>query len=129
MAVFGAPVADENPRATAVEAGLELIRRIDRLARGGRVPETRIGLGLHAGPAIVGNIGAAHREEYTVIGDVIGDVVNVASRVEALNKPLGSQMLVTEEVWREATRGVTASPREPIQIRGRETPAKILQLA
>jgi len=129
MAVFGAPVADENPCAAAVEAGLELLGRVDRLARDGRIPATRVGLGLHAGPAIVGNIGSAHRKEYTVIGDV----VNVASRVEALNKPLGSQMLVTEEVWRAAglgaTRGVTPSPRDPIQIRGRETPVKILQLA
>jgi adenylate cyclase len=129
MAVFGAPVADGNPCAAAIEAGLDLLDRIDRLARDGRVPATRVGIGLHAGPAVVGTIGSAYRKEYTVIGDV----VNVASRVEALNKPLGSQMLVTEEVWRAAglgaARGVTASPRDPIRIRGRETPIKILQLA
>ncbi len=129
MAVFGAPVADGNPCAAAVEAGLDLLARIDRLAREGRVPATRVGLGLHAGPAVVGNIGSAHRKEYTVIGDV----VNVASRVEALNKQLGAQMLVTEEVWAAAglagRPGVIALAREPIQVRGRETPVKILQLA
>jgi len=129
MAVFGAPVADGNPAAAAIEAGLDLLARIERLAREGRIPATRVGVGLHAGPAIVGNIGSAHRKEYTVIGDV----VNVASRVEALNKALGSQMLVTEEVWRAAgwgeARGVTALPRDPIRIRGRETAIKILQLA
>ena len=129
MAVFGAPIAEGNPCAAAVEAGLDIVARIDRLARDGRVPPTRVGIGLHAGPAVVGNIGSAQRKEYTVIGDV----VNVASRVEALNKPLGSQMLVTEEVWRAAdlgeSRGVSALAREPIQIRGRETPIKILQLA
>jgi adenylate cyclase len=129
MAVFGAPVADDNPCAAAILAGLDLLERIDRLAREGLVPATRVGVGLHAGPAVVGNIGSAHRKEYTVIGDV----VNVASRVEALNKPLGSQLLVTEEVWRaaglDATRGVTPMPRDPILVRGRETPIKILQLA
>jgi adenylate cyclase len=128
MAVFGAPVADDNPCHAAIEAGLDLLARIERLARDGRVPATRVGLGLHAGPAVVGNIGSAHRKEYTVIGDV----VNVASRVEALNKTLGTQMLVTEEVWAAATLtrpGVVALAREPIRIRGRETPVKILQLA
>jgi adenylate cyclase len=129
MAVFGAPIADGNPCAAAVDAGLDLIGRIARLASEGRIPATRVGVGLHAGPAVVGNIGSAHRKEYTVIGDV----VNVASRVEALNKALGSQMLVTEEVWRAAgldeSRGVTPLPRDPIQVRGRETHVKILQLA
>ncbi len=138
MAVFGAPVADGNPCSAAVEAGLDLLERIERLVRDGRVPPTRVGLGLHAGSAVVGNIGSAHRKEYTVIGDV----VNVASRVEALNKPLGSQMLVTEEVWRAAglsersgpdgaggRRDIKAVPRDPIHVRGRETPVKILQLA
>jgi adenylate cyclase len=126
MAVFGAPIADTNPCTAAVEAGLEVLKRIDQLVRSGRVPPTRVGLGLHAGPAVVGNIGSARRKEYTVIGDV----VNVASRVETLNKELGSRMLVTEEVWRAAgSVRATATAREPIRVRGRETPVKILQLA
>jgi adenylate cyclase len=126
MAVFGAPVAGVNPCLAAVEAGLEMVDRIERLASEGRIPPTRIGVGLHAGPAIVGSIGSAHRKEYTVIGDV----VNVASRVEALNKELGSKMLVTEEVWRLAAKeDVVPLARDPIRIRGRETLVKIFQLA
>ena len=82
MAVFGAPVADATPAPPAIDAGLDLLERVERLVREGRVPATRLGIGLHAGPAVVGNIGSAQRKEYTVIGDV----VNVASRVEALNK-------------------------------------------
>jgi adenylate cyclase len=126
MAVFGAPIADENHCAAAVDAGLDLLERIERLVREGRVPPTRVGIGVHAGPAVVGNIGSAHRKEYTVIGDV----VNVASRVEALNKELGSQMLVTDEVWKAAgTSRVRAVPREPIRVKGREAPVRIFQLA
>jgi adenylate cyclase len=126
MAVFGAPTAEEDACALAVDAGLEVLARIDALAAGGQIPPTRVGLGLHAGPAILGNIGSAQRKEYTVIGDV----VNVASRVEALNKELGSQMLVTEQVWSAAGR-VHPKPleREALRVRGREASVKIFQLA
>jgi adenylate cyclase len=132
MAVFGAPVADGNPCEQGVDAGLAVLARVDKLVAEGRIPPTRVGLGLHSGPAILGNIGSARRKEYTVIGDV----VNVASRVEALNKELGSQMLVTEEVWRGS--GGSAGGRsskdppalsEPLLVRGRETPVRIFQLA
>ncbi len=126
MAVFG--VAESGPEACAdaMAAGLEAIARVQQLVSAGRIPPTRIGVGLHAGPAVVGNIGSTHRKEYTVIGDV----VNVASRVEALNRELGSQMLVTEEVWRGSRRAdEPPHPREPLRVRGRETPVHIFQLA
>lgn len=126
MAVFGTSTADGNACALAVDAGLDVLTRIEALAAGGRIPPTRVGLGLHAGPAIVGNVGSVKRKEYTVIGDV----VNVASRVEALNKELGSQMLVTEQVWSAAGKR-EAKPREvePLRVRGREASVKIFQLA
>ncbi len=126
MAVFG--VGDESAGAceNAIAAGLEALARVQELVASGRIPPTRIGLGLHAGPAVLGNIGSAQRKEYTVIGDV----VNVASRVETLNKDLGSQMLVTEEVWRGARRkDEPPMPREPLRVRGRENPVRIFQLA
>ncbi|HEY6460434.1 MAG TPA: adenylate/guanylate cyclase domain-containing protein [Polyangiaceae bacterium] len=133
MAVFGAPIAEGNPCADAVAAGLDAIARVDALVADGRIPATRLGVGIHCGPAVVGNIGSLRRKEYTVIGDV----VNVASRVEALNKDLGSRLLVTEEVWRgagcvaSADSGTDEAPvsREPLQIRGREMPVRIFQLA
>ena len=104
MAVFGAPIAERNPCASAIDAGREVLARIDALVAGGQIPPTRVGLGLHAGKAIVGNIGSSLRKEYTVIGDV----VNVASRVESLERRAsGSQMLVTEEVWTAAGRNST----------------------
>ena len=126
MAVFGAPIADGNPCADAVDAGLEVLARIDALVASGRVPPTRVGLGVHAGPAIVGTVGSLTRKEYTVIGDV----VNVASRVEALNKDLGSQMLVTEQAWVAAGK-TDARPlaKETLKVRGREAEVKLFQLA
>jgi len=127
MAVFGVAGEDvSNACAEAVAAGLDALDRIDKLVTDGRIPATRVGLGLHAGPAVVGNIGSARRKEYTVIGDV----VNVASRVEALNKELGTTMLVTEEVWRNSGRSEeTPLSRAPLHVRGREMPVRIFQLA
>lgn len=132
MAVFGAPTSEGNPCADAVAAGLDALARIDKLVADGGIPPTRLGIGIHSGPAVVGNIGSVRRKEYTVIGDV----VNVASRVESLNKELGSRMLVTEEVWRGSGTAArqTATDEapvslEPLHIRGRETPVRIFQLA
>jgi adenylate cyclase len=128
MAVFGDGkiAGGTNPCADAISAGLEILERVEALVATARIPATRVGLGLHAGPAVVGSIGSMQRKEYTVIGDV----VNVASRVEALNKDLGSRMLVTEEVWLAGgSAEVPVQARDPLRVRGRETPVRIFQLA
>ncbi|HTQ48069.1 MAG TPA: adenylate/guanylate cyclase domain-containing protein [Polyangiaceae bacterium] len=127
MAVFGVSGEDGSSACSeAVAAGLDVLDRIDKLVTDAKIPSTRVGLGLHAGPAVVGNIGSVRRKEYTVIGDV----VNVAARVEALNKELGTTMLVTEEVWRNSGRSEeTPLSRAPLHVRGREMPVRIFQLA
>lgn len=125
MAIFGAPLSTGDDCKNAVTAALEIVSKLEQLVDEGAVPPTRIGIALHAGPAVVGNVGSAMRKEYTVIGDV----VNVASRLEALNKSLGSRLLVTEEVFERAGRPEGAVPKEPMHVRGREEPIRILQLA
>lgn len=116
MAVFGAPIADEDHCRHAVQAALAILATVRERQDAGDIPPTRIGIGLHAGRAVVGNVGSARRKEYTVIGDV----VNVASRVEALNKELGSQLLVTEEV--KSRSGLPDDDwiaKPPLTVRGR----------
>ncbi len=126
MAIFGAPIAEGNPRAAAVEAALDIVARVKALVEEGKIPPTRVGIGLHAGDAVVGNIGSTARKEYTVIGDV----VNVASRIEALNKELGSSVLASDDVWSACTRDdVDAKPRDDVAIRGRTKPIRVWQLA
>nr|AYM52944.1 adenylate cyclase [Jahnella sp. MSr9139] len=125
MAVFGAPLSDPDYCRHAVEAGLEIVARIDALVAEGKIPPTRVGIALHAGEAVVGNVGSTRRKEYTVIGDV----VNVASRVEALNKELGSRLLLTDRVWEASGRPAGAVAKPPIAVRGREEPVQLFQLA
>jgi adenylate cyclase len=125
MAIFGAPLAEGNACRNAVTASLEMLAKIEAEAAAGRLPPTRLGIGLHTGPVVIGNVGSRLRKEYTVIGDV----VNVASRVEALNKELGSQLLVTEEVWKAGCEGLTGTARAPLTVRGRKAALQIYELA
>jgi adenylate cyclase len=124
MAIFGAPLDEGNACRNAVDAALEILAKVDAEVAAGRLHPTRLGIGMHTGQVVIGNVGGRRRKEYTVIGDV----VNVASRVEALNKDLGSRLLITEEVWTAAGDGLTAVQRAPLTVRGREAPVQIYEL-
>lgn len=126
MAVFGAPIADGNASHEAVHAAIDIVARLEKLVASGALPPTKVGIGLHTGTAVVGNIGSPQRKEYTVIGDV----VNVASRIEALNKPLGSQILASDDTWRAAgSPDLPAVSHDAVEIRGRKHAMRIWQLA
>src|SRR5262249_14569600 len=88
MAVFGAPLSDGKECVHAIDAAQEILAQIEEMVESGRIPPTRVGIGLHFGKALIGNVGSGARKEYTVIGDA----VNVAARIEQLNKELGSQL-------------------------------------
>ena len=103
LAVFGAPLSLEDHPERAVRAGLGMLEEVkvlnkewradgtfERWRRAG-VNELAIRIGIHSGPAIVGNVGSELRTKYAVVGDS----VNVAARVEAMNKQLNTRILVT----------------------------------
>jgi adenylate cyclase len=126
MAIFGAPLSEGDACENATTAALEILAGVDAEVDKNNLPPTRLGIALHAGEVVIGNIGSRFRKEYTVIGDV----VNVASRVESLNKEMGSRLLVTEPVWRTAEAAGREALRETtLTVRGHKAPIRIFQLA
>ena len=126
MATFGAPVATDGDCRNALSTARELLAAVKALSDSGRIPATSIGIGLHAGEAVSGNIGSPARQQYSISGNV----VILASRIEQLNKDYGSQLLVSAEVLREAGEGDHgAESLGKVQVNGRDEPIEIYRLA
>lgn len=98
MAIFGAPKRLPNPCAAALAAAKgmqdEVVKLNESLVREGAAP-IQIGVGLHAGEAVIGQVGSSGRHDYTAIGDV----TNVASRLEGLTKDVGFQIVCSKDVF------------------------------
>jgi adenylate cyclase len=97
MAVFGAPVSDGKDVLNAVNAARQIRKTLNQMITDKQIPVIGFGMGLHSGSAVTGNVGSEERKEYTIIGDV----VNLASRIEQLNKDYGTEILVSEDVYQE----------------------------
>jgi class 3 adenylate cyclase len=94
MATFGAPLRQADHAERAVRAALQMLETMEALnlrLRERGLPELEMGIGVATGPVVVGTLGATQRVEYAVLGDT----VNTASRLEGLNKELGTQLLLS----------------------------------
>ena len=124
LALFGAPFDDPNAAAHAVTAAREMLAAIEQHDVGSDWP-LRIGIGLHLGNVVAGSVGSPRRKEYTVIGDT----VNLASRIEGLNKEFGSRLLISNVVHQEIGDVEGAMSLGDVAIRGYEQPVRIWRLA
>ncbi len=125
MAVFGAPVSEGQPCRDAISAAIDIVAEVDKMVADKKIPPTNVGIGLHAGEAITGTIGAQSRKEYTVIGDT----VNLASRIEQLTKKFGAKILVSDAVWDNAGKlDVAAEALEKTEVKGREAPVQVYKI-
>jgi len=121
MAYFGAPIATPDHAARGVRCAIAMQSRLAalnrrRAARG--EPPLNIGVGVHTGTAVLGDVGASRRREYTAIGDA----VNVAARMQEATKTEGVPILVSEDTVRRAGAALGFVPAGTLDLRGRAQP-------
>ena len=127
LAFWGAPNPDEDHATRAVSALLRCLRRLDGLngtwEHSGK-PAFRAGIGVATGTVVVGNVGAPSRLAYTVLGDT----VNLASRIEGLNRIYGTAMLVSAATMQQATGEDFAWRRvDRVAVKGKTEPVEIYE--
>ncbi len=118
MAIFGAPVTDEHHGSNAVSAGAGMMKALSDLKKYSEEilhREINIGIGIHTGEAIVGNMGSDKRFDYTAIGDT----VNIASRLEGLNKFFGSTCIISESTKKTLDKAVPLRQLGVVRVKGR----------
>ena len=126
-AVFGAPIPQERHADLAVKAALEMQSRLGtwnatRRAQGN--VELHHGIGIHSGTVVAGNIGSSERMSYSLVGDV----VNVASRIQALNKQLGTRILVSAVTRARLTQQPEMRTLPAVRVTGRVAEVEVFAL-
>ena len=127
MAFWGAPLPLENHAHYACAAALAMKKSIVDLQEGWRrrkLPLIHARMGIHSGPVVAGNVGSNRRFNYTVLGDT----VNLASRLEGANKFYGTTILMSEDTFRLAGPAFLSRELDMIRVKGRRAPVKIFEL-
>lgn len=127
MAFWGAPVAGESDETNACLCALDCIEslsEINRLFKAEGLPEISARIGIHTGDAITGNLGSERLFDYTVVGDT----VNLASRIEAVNKVFGTNIIASENTI-ENTGGVFLLKEiGNVEVKGKTKPVKLYEI-
>jgi adenylate cyclase len=127
MSFWGAPDPVEEHEARACEAALRAAARLEQLAKEPGfewVAATYTRFGLASGDALVGNIGTARRMNYTAMGDV----VNLAARLESLNKQYGTRMMIAESTYLAARSRVVARAVDQVAVKGKAEAIRVYEL-
>jgi adenylate cyclase len=127
MAIWGVPVSKGNDTENAIDAALMMRKSLIEFNRDRGDPKNpiiRIGCGINTGPVLAGQIGSENRMEYTVIGDT----VNLASRIEDLNKPFGTDILISEDTYKSVKEIYAVERMEPIKVKGKDKPQQIFAI-
>lgn len=125
FAIWGAPLRSEDHAIQACRAALAMARHQESVRADGDATATLITrIGVHTGPMLVGNLGSSQRFDYTAIGDA----VNLASRLEGLNKPFGTRALVSGDTLARTGGRFTVRPLGRARVVGRSEPVEIFEI-
>lgn len=125
MGIWNAPAANEDHAFSACRAAETIRRAMHHVARpDGRTDGQFVRIGINSGVALVGNIGSSERLSYTAIGDV----VNVASRLEALGKELNAEILISEETRKLAGPAIVTRSHGAAPVKGRTSKVRVFEL-
>jgi adenylate cyclase len=127
MAVFGPPVPSPEDPLHAIKAALDMrarLREVNATFKARGLPEIRTGIGLHSGQVVAGNMGHVDRMEYTVIGDA----VNLASRLEGLTKELGCDVILSQALLDQVAGAVEVEALRLVKVKGRDQEIMVYRL-
>ncbi len=127
MAFWGAPLDQINHAEMACSSSLEMIDKLRELQvkwKEQGIPSFNIGIGLNSGDAIVGNMGSSKRFDYTAIGDN----VNLASRLEGLNKSYGTNIIISENTHKTIKNKFETRKLDAVKVKGKKEPILIYEL-
>jgi len=127
MALWGAPVSLPDHALRACRAALDMQAKTEVLQtdwQAQSLPRLSARLGLHTGSVVAGNVGSRERFNYTVLGDT----VNLASRLEGVNKVYGTRILISEETYRQVKDVMLGRELDQVQVKGRAQPVTIYEL-
>lgn len=127
MAFWGAPIKLDDHAARAVTSAMHMTRWLEEFnhqLKRDNLPQLAIGVGIHTGEVILGNIGSERKLDYTVIGDN----VNLASRIEGLTKPYGAAVLISEDTFGELDGAAICRIVDQVRVKGKKLPTAIYEV-
>ncbi len=125
MATFGAPVEDEKHTLNAVSAAKEIIEVLQSKNAKNEIPKTKVGIGIHCGEVVTGNVGTENRKQYSVTGNT----VILAARLEQLNKEFNSSVIVSKDVIdKMKTEDVEFISLGDVNVKGFANPIEVYKL-
>ena len=127
MALYGAPLDDQQHAEHAVQTALSMIRTLQEMNRewaASGKPTLDIGIGINTGDMVAGNIGSESIMSYTVIGDA----VNLGARLESLNKDYGTRIIISDSTRERLTGQYDIRPLGEVIVKGKSQPVAIFEV-